>query len=87
MAKFLSGAVVEMEQQIKEALDMLNDVTDKEQVREKLNLESTPFKFTKRRQINIHDLPKDDERRLAFQALFLFVLRPKLPIKCKKESL
>ena len=33
--------------------------------------------------VNIQDMAKDDEVRVAFQALFLFVLRPYIPIKCE----
>lgn len=83
MASFLNGAVVEMEQQVKDILPTNgSDVLDKDLLREKLSLESMPFTFTKKRQVNIHDLPKDDERRLAFQALFLFALKPKIAAKC-----
>ena len=75
-----------MDAHIKEVLGNLDALKDKERLREKLSLEIVPFKFAKKRQVNVHDLPKDDERKLAFQALFLFVLRPKIPIKCTDNN-
>jgi hypothetical protein len=52
-------------------------------MREKLPLDTVPFKYAKKMHVNIQDMAKDDDVRVAFQALFLFVLRPYIPIKCE----
>ncbi len=75
-----------MDVHIKDVLSQCGDDFDKVRLRDKLSLDTAPFKFTRKRQVNVHDLPKNDERKLAFQALFLFVLRPKIPIKCELIS-
>jgi hypothetical protein len=65
---------------IKNALS--SEITDQEMLREKLPLETAPFRFAKKAHLNIAEMAKDEERRLAFQALFLLILRPWIPIKC-----
>lgn len=57
-------------------------ITEQEIMREKLPLDSAPFKYAKKVHLNIQEMTKDDEIRVAFQALFLFILRPYIPIKC-----
>ena len=58
-------------------------VTEAEILREKLPLDTAPFKYPKKLHLNIQELHKDDELRVAFQTLFLFVLRLYIPLKCK----
>ena len=50
-------------------------------MREHLGLDTCPFEHCRRAGYEVHELPKDDERRLSVQALFLFVLRPHVPLK------
>ncbi len=76
----LAGAIEDMEHHIKEAV--LLGISDPETLRERIPLDTVPFKFAKKMQIKIQDMAKDDEIRISFQALFLFVLRPYIPIKC-----
>lgn len=79
---FLAGAIEDMEHHIQEAV--LLGVSDPENMRERIPLDTVPFKFAKKTQIKIQDMAKDDDIRISFQALFLFILRPYIPIKCKK---
>ncbi len=78
-----AGAIEEMEHHIQDAFAL--GVTDPDTMRDRIPLDSIPFKYPKRKQKDIHALPKDDEVRIAFQALFLFLLRPHVPLKCKKK--
>lgn len=50
-------------------------------LRERLSLDTLPFRFAKKNELFVHEYNKDDERRVALQALFLFILRPYLPLK------
>ncbi len=47
-----------------------------------LSLETVPFLYAKRMRMNFNDIAKDNDIRLSFQALFLFLLRRKLGPKC-----
>ena len=57
--------------------------TPEEQYHEKLALDSAPFMYTKSIGLNYHELPREDDTKLIFQALFLLVLREQVPHKCK----
>lgn len=74
-----AAAIEEMNNFVKHA--MTSGLTEQEIMREKLPLDSAPFKYAKKLHLNIQELHKDDEIRIAFQALFLFVLRLYIPIK------
>ena len=76
-----AGSIEEMEHFIRDAISL--GVTDPDVMRDRLPLDNIPFKYSKRKQKDIHAFPKDDEIRIAFQALFLFLLRPYVPLKCK----
>jgi hypothetical protein len=76
-----AAAIEEMNTVIKATIAM-DPSCEPKYLREKLSLEIIPFRYAKKAQVNIKDLPKDDDYRLAFQVLFLFVLRPYLPLKC-----
>lgn len=77
----LAAAIEDMEHSIKEAVAL--GIGNAENLRERIPLDTVPFKFAKKMQIKVQDMAKDDEIRVSFQALFLFILRPYLPIKCK----
>lgn len=77
-----AGSIEEMEHHIRDVLAL--GVVDAETMRDRIPLDSIPFKYAKRRDKDIHILPKDDEVRVAFQALFLFLLRPFIPLKYDK---
>lgn len=54
------------------------------EIRDKISLEIEPFFFPqtidfKVMGVPIYDLPKDNEKRMSFQALFLFILRRYIP--------
>jgi hypothetical protein len=76
-----AGAIEDMENHIQDAFAI--GVSDADTMRDRIPLDSMPFKYPKRKQKDIHALPKDDEVRIAFQALFLFLLRPRVPLKCE----
>jgi hypothetical protein len=79
-----AGAIEEMEHHIRDAFSL--GPLDADMMRDRIPLDSIPFKHPKRRQRDIHSLPKDDDVRVAFQALFLFLLRPFVPLKCKLRN-
>jgi hypothetical protein len=82
MALFFAGVIEDMEAHINSATAA--GLKDHEVMREQIPLDSIPFRYARRYLIkNIQELPKDDELRLACQALFLFLLRPRVPLKCK----
>lgn len=76
-----AGSIEEMEHFICDAISI--GVTDPDAMRDRLPLDNIPFKYSKRKQKDVHAFPKDDEIRIALQALFLFLLRPFVPLKCK----
>jgi hypothetical protein len=49
-------------------------------------LEDVPFVATKNAKTDIHSLPRDDEKRMIFQALLLLMLRPIIPIKYRQPD-
>ena len=59
-----------------------NELKDYVAMREIFSLDFVPFRYTKKKQLNIHDLAKEDERKLVFEALLLFILRTRIPNKC-----
>lgn len=79
-ALFFAGAIEDMELHILTAT--ADGIKDPESMREHLPLDSAPFRHARRYLVkNVSELPKDDELRLACQALFLFLLRPRLTLK------
>lgn len=56
---------------------------DENSLRDRLPLDSVPFLCAKKLKVNFNDLAKDHDFRLSFQALFLFLLRKRIPIACK----
>lgn len=79
---FFAGSIEDMEAHMNVAFD--GGLREAEVMRELLPLDSIPFRFARRYLVrNIQELPKDDEIRLACQALFLFLLRARVPVKCK----
>lgn len=83
MLPVYANAIEEMNHYIKHAFSS-GGLLEPEIMREKLPLDTAPFKYAKKLHLNIQELHKDDEIRVAFQALFLFVLRLFIPLKCKK---
>lgn len=80
MGLFFAGAIEDMEAHINSTMD--GGLRDPESMREHLPLDSVPFRYARRFLVkNIQELPKDDEIRLACQALFLYLLRPRVPVK------
>lgn len=75
-----AGSIEEMVHYIREAINL--GVTYADTMRDRLPLDTIPFKYAKQHGFNINDLSKDDEIRVSFQALFLFLLRPFIPLKC-----
>lgn len=83
---FFAGAIEDMEAHINGAT--ASGIRDAESMREQIPLDTIPFRYARRFLVkNIQELPKDDEIRLACQALFLFLLRPRIPLKCKPIGL
>ena len=80
MMNLLRAAITDMEYHIKEALACVGK-PDQEELREKLSLETIPFRMAKRNAI--FKRGKEDTVRHTFQAMFLFLLRPKITLKCK----
>lgn len=56
---------------------------DESALRDRLPLDSAPFQVAKRMRMSFSDIAKDNDIRLSFQALFLFILRRKMTPKCK----
>ncbi|RYH32204.1 hypothetical protein EON65_01115 [archaeon] len=83
MALFFASAIEDMEEHIREIVNNLGSL-DPEAARAKLFLDNTPFRCARRLlSSSIQELPKDEEVRVACQALFLFLLRPFIPLKCE----
>eukprot|EP01031_Cornospumella_fuschlensis_P039789 gene39789-48444_t len=81
MSLFFASAVEDMDEHIREITSGLGSL-DHESARTKLFLDNTPFRCARRLlSSSIQDLPKDDEVRIACQALFLFLLRPYISLK------
>ena len=54
---------------------------EKQTIRTYISLDTLPFEHCRRSGYKLNELPTSDERRLAFQAMLLFILRPYIPIK------
>lgn len=80
LLRALRSSIPVMEGIIKSVLEESTS-TDVHDLRCKLALEVIPFLHVKSNRLPIETLPKMDERRLLFQALYLFILRPHLPLK------
>jgi hypothetical protein len=80
----LAGTIEETSKYLQTIFSDSEETQEQDPLKEKLALEIIPFRYAKRVQYNIHNKPKDDELRIAFQTLFLFVLRPFIKLKCKK---
>lgn len=59
---------------------------DESVLRDRLPLDSAPFQVAKRMRMSFSDIAKDNDIRLSFQALFLFILRRKMTPKCKSRA-
>lgn len=93
MIALLFGSLSVMDFAINRVLKDVLKIKDRDQIannqiqmRELLSLDVIPFEFGRRTGSDAQDLPKDDERRLAVQALFLFILRPHIPLKYEDIS-
>jgi hypothetical protein len=72
--------------EIKKAIDSLVLPEDKSLLnhnifRGRINLDVTPFHYSRKVGVRIQELPKEDDRRHFLQSLFLFILRPLIPVK------
>ena len=90
MMALLQSSLPEMENIIKSTLHSFQIQVPRDEdkmktiqghVRDHLVLDNVPFYHARKSIFRVHELPKDDERRLCIQALFLFVLRPYIPLK------
>jgi hypothetical protein len=76
MVELLTNSLVEFDETIRNALTVAGS-HDRTILRSLLSIESAPFSYAKKtlKQVKLNELPKDDERRLAIQALFLYALK------------
>lgn len=58
-------------------------VCDEATMRDRLSLDSTPFVLAKRMRMSFSEITKDNDIRLCFQALLLYLLRRRIPPKCR----
>lgn len=86
MQKLFAASIEILEQHINEAMTTLKGTYDESTMREKLPLDSIPFLLAKRMRMNFNDVAKDNDIRLSFQALLLFLLRRKIPPKYTTEE-
>lgn len=87
MSAILKAAFLDMHSYVTE--NFPNEIKDYTAMREIFSLDTVPFRYTKKKQLNIQDLAKEDERKLVFEALLLFILRTKIPNKysCEEDFL
>lgn len=87
MADLLMGSLSAMELSVQKVLREVMSCQEgsiahsQHIIRDNLSLDVVPFAHGRKTGYDVHELPKDDERRLAVQALFLFILRPHIPLK------
>lgn len=82
MQRLYVASIESYELLIEEALASTKPL-DESALRDRLPLDSAPFQVAKRMRMSFSDIAKDNDIRLSFQALFLFILRRKMPPKCK----
>ena len=80
MSAILKAAFLDIQSYVNEKFP--TEIKDYADMREIFSLDVVPFRYTKNKQLNIQDLGKEDERKLLFQALLLFILRIRIPNKC-----
>ena len=88
MTTLVCTALPEITQIVRRAKETLNTFVgpNETRVRYYLNLDDAPFRAIRKFDRAIEDLPKDDEQRMALQALFLIVLRPEIPMKYRNAD-
>ena len=79
MSSLIRSSLTEMHNEVTQVLQ--DKSIELHNIRHRLNIDKFPFQFAKRSLFRIDELPKDDERRLVLQALFLFILRPNITLK------
>lgn len=82
MQRLFIATLEHCNQMIDEAMASIK-VCDEATMRDRLSLDSTPFVLAKRMRMNFNEITKDNDIRLCFQALLLYLLRRKIPPKCK----
>lgn len=82
-----ASCVDKYEELIRDVIDTQNIKSyDPFYLRDRLPIDVLPFLYPKKIGVMTTEIPKDDEVKLAFQTLFLFLLRPHVSLKCKNNS-
>jgi hypothetical protein len=85
MQRLFVSTMEHCDQMIDEAMATIK-VCDEATMRDRLSLDSTPFVLAKRMRMSFSEITKDNDIRLCFQALLLYLLRRRIPPKYETEE-
>lgn len=80
--RLLAASIEFFEEIINQTIELYPNL-HQSMIRERLQLDSVPFITARRYRVNFTDVPKEYDCRIAFQALFLYLLHPHIPCTCK----